>query len=282
MHCSGCMRIDAHHHFWRYNLEEYAWINDSFACLRRDFLPTDLHREIGAVTIDGVVSVQARQTVEETEWLLSLADEYEFIKGVIGWLPLIDPKLREYLTEFSEHEKLKAVRHVVQGEPEDDFILRPDFNNGVATLKDFGLVYDILIYERHLPNAIAFVDRHPEQVFVLDHIAKPRIRDGLVDDWAAGICKLAQRPNVYCKISGMVTEAEFKTWTVENLKPYWDMVLAAFGPERILFGSDWPVCTGACEYGRWYETVAQLAEQLSHTEQSNLFGMTACKVYQLE
>jgi L-fuconolactonase len=276
------MKIDAHHHFWRYDAEEFAWIDDSLSLLRRDFLPEDLEREIRPAGIDGVVSVQARQTLDETNWLLQLAVEYEFIKGVVGWLPLADTKIREHLAELACHDKLKAVRHVIQAEAEDEFILRKDFNRGVAILKEFELAYDILIYERHLPYAIEFVDRHPEQVFVLDHIAKPRIKGGLIKNWATHLGRLAQRPNVYCKISGMVTEADFKTWTVEQLKPYWDIVLTAFGLDRIMFGSDWPVCTVASGYAQWYETVSLLAEQLSPTEQGNLFGSTACKVYRLE
>jgi L-fuconolactonase len=276
------MKIDAHHHFWRYNVEEFAWIDESLSPLRRDFLPSNLERELRGVAIDGVVSVQARQTLEETKWLLSLAEENEFIKGVVGWVPLADPKIGEYLAEFSQHAKLSAVRHVVQAEPNDEFILGKEFNRGITALQDCGLVYDILIYERHLLNATRFVDRHPEQVFVLDHIAKPRIKEGVIDDWAANLCKLAQRPHVYCKVSGMVTEADFDSWTVDDLKPYWDMVLAAFGLERIMFGSDWPVCTVACSYGRWYETVLRLAEQLSPAEQADLFGNTACQVYRLQ
>lgn len=276
------MKVDAHHHFWHYNSEEFAWIDDSLSELRRDFLPADLEREIKSVGIDGVVSVQARQTMAETQWLLSLADEHDFIKGVIGWVPLADAKIREHLAELALHNKLKAVRHVVQAEVEDDFILREDFNRGVAHLKEFGLVYDILIYERHLPHTIEFVDLHSDQIFVLDHLAKPRIKAGLIDDWATNLRKLAQRPNVYCKLSGMVTEADFDSWTIENLKPYWDVVLHAFGPARMMFGSDWPVCTVATEYVAWYEVVKQLAEQLSEVEQTQLFGTTACNVYQLE
>lgn len=276
------MKVDAHHHFWHYNSEEFAWIDDSLSELRRDFLPADLEREIKSVGIDGVVSVQARQTMAETQWLLSLADEHDFIKGAIGWVPLADAKIREHLADFALHNKLKAVRHVVQAEVEDDFILREDFNRGVALLKEFGLVYDILIYERHLPHTIEFVDLHSDQIFVLDHLAKPRIKAGLIDDWATNLRKLAQRPNVYCKLSGMVTEADFDSWTIKNLKPYWDVVLHAFGPARMMFGSDWPVCTVATEYVAWYEVVKQLAEQLSEVEQTQLFGTTACNVYQLE
>lgn len=275
------MKVDAHHHFWHFNAEEYEWIDDSLPELQRDFLPADLACEIKAVGIEGVVSVQARQSLEETEWLLALAAEHDFIKGVVGWVPLLDPKIHDILASLSCHEKLRAVRHVVQGEPDNQFLLRDDFNAGISVLKDFGLVYDILIFDRHLPATIEFVDQHQEQTFVLDHIAKPRIKDGFIDEWAAQLGLLALRPNVFCKVSGMVTEAEFASWTVEQLKPYWDRVLGAFGSERIMFGSDWPVCRVACSYAKWFESVVRLAEDLSPAERENLFGLTAIKVYQL-
>lgn len=275
------MNIDAHQHFWKYDSTEYDWLDESLSALRRDFLPEELGREIRSAGIDGVVSVQARQCLEETEWLLSLAEEHHFIKGVVGWVPLTDPMIEAYLSQTAARGKLKGVRHVIQAEPDDQFILRKDFNDGIAMLTRFELVYDILIYERHLPYTIEFVDCHPEQIFVLDHIAKPRIRENLITDWAANIRQLAQRPNVYCKVSGMVTEADFGSWTIEQLRPYWDVVLTAFGPERLIFGSDWPVCTVACDYRDWHATVGRLAEELSVAEQSCLFGKTACDVYRL-
>jgi L-fuconolactonase len=276
------MKIDAHNHFWQYNAEEFNWIGDSMARLRRDFLPLELNHEIIKTGIEGVIAVQARQTIEETRWLLSLAEEHDFIKGIVGWLPLAAPAIHDYLAEYACHKKLKAVRHVVQSEPDREFILREDFNRGITALKEFDIVYDILIYESQLPSTIEFVDRHPEQIFVLDHIAKPRIKERLIDDWAENIGQLAERPHVYCKISGMVTEADYVSWTAVDLKPYWDEILAAFGPERIMFGSDWPVCIIAAEYGLWCETVRRLAEQLSPVEQNKLFGLTACKVYKID
>jgi L-fuconolactonase len=276
------MKIDAHHHFWRYNTDEFGWIDDSMQRIRRDFLPSDLEQELRKVGIDGVLSVQARQSVEETNWLLLLAEENDFIKGVVGWVPLADPNVHEYLEVLSVNKKLKAVRHVVQAEPDDAFLLRDDFNAGVAALTEFDLVYDILVLERHLPHVIKFVDRHPEQKFVIDHIAKPRIKESLIDDWAAQMCQLGRRENVFCKVSGMVTEADYQSWSVEQLKPYWDMVLSAFGSRRLMFGSDWPVCLVACEYDRWHNTVTELAKYLSTDEQAKLFGETACEVYGLE
>lgn len=276
------MKIDAHHHFWQYNTDEFGWIDDSMQRIRQDFLPSDLEQELSKVGVDGVVSVQARQSIEETNWLLMLAEQHDFIKGVVGWVPLADPMIREYLGFLSGNKKLKAVRHVVQAEPNDKFILQDEFNVGVSALAEYGLIYDILVFERHLPHVIKFVDRHPNQKFVLDHIAKPRIKENLIDDWAAQICQLGRRENVYCKVSGMITEANFDSWSLEQLKPYWDMTLAAFGPNKLMFGSDWPVCLVASQYDRWFYAVAELASYLSIEEQARLFGETAFEVYGLE
>jgi L-fuconolactonase len=275
------MTIDSHHHFWKYGIEEYGWIDDTMKVIRRDFLPADLKKEIQAAGIDGVVSVQARQTLEENRFMLDFARRNDFIKGVVGWVPLIDPNVRGALEEFAQQPKAKGVRHVLQGEPDDRYILREDFNRGIALLKDLGLVYDILIFERHLPQTLQFVDRHPDQVFVLDHIAKPRIKDGYLSPWQTNIVQLAHRPNVYCKISGMVTEADYQNWTEEELTPYIDTVVSAFGPKRVMFGSDWPVCLVACPYGRWVEIVKRRIAELSETEQRRILGETAVEAYKL-
>ncbi len=275
------MKIDAHHHFWQYNSEEFGWIDDSLERIRRNFLPADLQTEIQAAGVDGVVSVQARQSLEETQWLLDLASANDFLKGVVGWVPLVDENVHQHLEQFGTNPKFKAVRHVVQAEPDDEFILRKNFSAGISALQKYDLVYDILIFERQLPYAIQFVDRHPDQIFVLDHIAKPRIKENLIEDWATNIRELAKRPNVFCKVSGMVTEADFKSWTPEQLKPYWETVLAAFGPDRLMFGSDWPVCLVACEYERWLGVVGEFAASLSSSEQGSLFGQTAQRVYKL-
>jgi len=276
------MNIDAHQHFWKYNSAEYDWIDDSMAVIRRDFLTADLRREISQAGVDGVVAVQARQIVEETEWLLRLANENDFIRGVVGWVPLRDPGVGEVLKKLAVNPKLRGIRHVVQTEPDDRFILGSDFNRGIKLLKQFGLTYDILIYERQLPPAIEFVDRHPDQVFVLDHIAKPRIRDNLLEPWRKNIRELARRENVYCKLAGLVTEAHYEQWTEDQLKPYVDTVLEAFGPRRLMFGSDWPVCLVACTYTRWHEIVTRFASRLSANDQAWIFGKTAIKAYGLE
>ena len=276
------LRIDAHHHFWKYDPVEYGWIDEAMATIRRDFLPEHLAEEIATAGIDGVVSVQARQTVEETSWLLALARKNHFIKGVVGWVPLCFHDVGKWLETFSTAEKFRAVRHVVQGEPDERFILRDDFNTGIRLLRQFNLVYDILIFERHLPATIEFVDRHPQQVFVLDHIAKPRIKENVLETWRRNITEIARRPNVYCKISGLVTEADYKQWTEAQLQPYLETVLAAFGPRRLMFGSDWPVCRVACDYGRWRELVGRFVAQLTTDEQTRIFGGTAVEAYGLE
>ncbi len=248
--------------------------------IRRDFSPADLREEIERAGINGVVSVQVRQTVEETRWLLELAAANTSIRGVVGWVPLTDPAVREVLENFAASPALRGVRHILQGEPAE-YMLRDDFNAGVAALGDFDLAYDILIYERQLPQAIQFVDRHPNQTFVLDHIAKPRIREGVLSPWREQIADFAKRENVWCKISGLVTEADFQKWTEEDLRPYVETVLGAFGPKRLMFGSDWPVCEVACPYSRWVGIVKRFLEKLSPNEQDEILGGVAARVYGL-
>lgn len=250
--------------------------------LRRDFTPADLQQVIEAAGVEGVVSVQARQSVEETQWLLDLASQHDFIRGVVGWLPLMDRGVRSDIERLSQFSDLKAVRHVVQDEPDDAFLLGSDFNRGVTLLTEFDLVYDILIYAKHLPNTLQFVDRHPEQSFVLDHIAKPTIRHGEFDQrWAANLKELARRPQVTCKFSALVTEVRDVQWSVDLLRPYWDTVVEAFGTPRLMFGSDWPVCLLRSDYARWVATVQELAAGLSPGEQHDLWSQTAIRTYRL-
>lgn len=276
------LRIDSHHHFWNYSPEQYGWIGGDMAMLRRDFGPDDLLREIEAVELGGVVSVQARQSLVETEWLLQLADQHDFIRGVVGWVPLADDSSRDAIERFSHSAWFKAVRHVVQDEPDDGFILGADFNRGVEILKDYGLVYDILIFAKHLQNSIQFVDRHPEQVFVLDHIAKPTIREQQFDaDWKLNLLELAKRENVSCKFSGVVTEVRDESWSLDTIRPYWDVAWEAFGSDRMMFGSDWPVCLLRTGYQRWYSVVSEVTSQLSDAEQAKFWGQNAARVYSL-
>ena len=249
--------------------------------IRRDFLPQHLRPEIAKAGIDGVISVQARQDLIETGWLLDMAARNAFIKGVIGWVDLTSPKVAAQLDHCAAHPKLKGVRHVVQGEPDDRFILRKDFNRGIAELTPLALVYDLLVFERHLPQTIEFVDAHPNQVFVLDHIAKPRIRDNAAEPWSKNIRELAQRENVYCKLSGMMTEAGPASRNETQLRPYFETVLEAFTPRRLMFGSDWPVCLVACDYARWHGMVVGLISNLSQGERDRILGGTASEAYQL-
>ena len=274
-------RVDAHHHLWRYSAEEYGWIDERMAALRRDFLPKDLMAEIAAAGIDGTVAVQARQTLEETRWLLKMADACEAIRGVVGWAPIAGEEFPGVMEEFEDRPKLKGLRHVIQGEKDENYILREDFNSGIRTLLGSGLVYEILIYERQLPQAIDFVDEHPEQVFVLDHVAKPLIAAGQMEPWAARMRELGRRENVWCKVSGMVTEAEWSSWDAAALRPYLDVAVEAFGVRRLMAGSDWPVCLVACEYGRWFDVLREYFAGFSEEERDAVFGGTAVEVYQL-
>jgi L-fuconolactonase len=249
--------------------------------LRRDFLPGDLQQQIAGVGIEGVVSVQARQSLAETRWLCDLVAENSFIRGVVGWVPLASPELKEQLAALVDCPKLRAVRHIVQDEPDDRFLLRDDFNRGVSVLGEFGLAYDLLIFERQLPAAIEFVDRHSDLTIVLDHLAKPRARDHQFEPWATNIRSLALRENVYCKLSGLVTEADWQHWSYESLAPYWDVILEAFGPQRLMFGSDWPVCLLASDYRSWYEVCCRFTSALSLADQQRIFGGTAIEAYRL-
>jgi L-fuconolactonase len=275
------MKIDSHHHFWKYDPDEYGWIDESMRAIRCDFLPEHLRTEIAAAGVDGVISVEARPSVVETQWLLDFAAQHDFIKGVVGWVELVSPKVGAPLERFASNSKLKSVRHVVQGEPDENFILRDDFNRGIRELTRFGLDYDILIFERHLPQTIRFVDMHPNQIFVLDHIAKPRIKTNMLEPWGKNLRELARRENVCCKVSGMVTEADYKTWTEAQLRPYFETALEAFGPKRLMFGSDWPVCLVACGYGRWHKLVQDWISRLSKAEQDRILGGTAIEAYKL-
>lgn len=275
-------RIDSHQHFWKYSTEEYGWIDERMQVLRRDFLPSDLAKEMAGVSIDAAIAVQAQQTVAETEWLLRLADEHTFIAGVVGWAPLVSADFPAHLEHLSSHRKLRGLRHVLQDEPDEAYMLREDFNRGLSLLKEKGLVYDILIHERHLPVAAQLVDRHPDQVFVLDHLAKPKVRTQEISPWRENIRELARRPHVACKLSGLVTEADWESWSIDDLRPYVEVVLEAFGPARILAGSDWPVCKLAASYQRWWQTLQALLAEFSDSERDAILGGNAIRIYQLE
>jgi len=275
------MKIDTHHHFWKYSEAEYPWMTDEIAILKNDYLPPNLHQEISAAGVDGVVTVQVRQELKENDWMLEMAEANEWILGVVGWGPLHEENVGEQLAPYAENKYFKGIRHVIQDEPDDEFILGKEFNRGIAQLKELNLVYDILIFERQLAAAIKCVDQHPEQAFVLDHIAKPRIGDGAMDPWAAQMHDLAKRPNVTCKLSGLTTEADHKNWTEAELLPYMDVAFEAFGADRMMFGSDWPVALLAGNYGQWHDIVSSYVGKLRPDEQENFWHKNAVKAYAL-
>src|SRR5271165_125381 len=274
-------RIDAHHHLWRYTAAEYGWIDNAMRQLQRDYTPADLSRVMKSARIDGAIAVQARQTLEETYDLLALAEAHSFIEAVVGWAPIASKDLPSYLEDFAAHPKLRGLRHVVQSEPDDDFILGSEFNRGIDAMLPTGLIYEILIYERQLPQATRFVDTHPNQLFVLDHVAKPMIREQILSPWKERIQELARRENVFCKVSGMVTEADWQTWTEADIHPYLDTVFDAFGVERLMMGSDWPVCLLATEYAQWFGFLDRYTATLSEHEREQFCGGTANRAYRL-
>jgi L-fuconolactonase len=273
--------IDTHQHFWTYNSAEYGWIDDSMAALRRDFLPPDAERNMTAACVDASVAVQARQTLEETRWLLELADRHRFIAGVVGWVDLQAPGLDADLERLTRHPRLVGLRHIVQGEP-DGFLERPAFLRGVACLDRYGLTYDILVYARQLPAAVTFARAFPRQRFVLDHLGKPDIRGNGYREWRRHFDRLAELPNVCCKLSGLVTEADWTAWTPAHLRPYIDAALESFGPSRLMIGSDWPVCLVAASYDRVIDLVRDAIGEYSTDEREQILGGTARDFFHLK
>jgi L-fuconolactonase len=273
------MHIDAHQHYWIYNSDEYAWLDDSMAALRRDFLPEHLNPELESNDFRGSILVQTRQTQEETLWLLKLAEQSSSILGVVGWVDLQSPDVHSELAEFAKNPKLVGIRHIVQSESDDRFLLRQDFIRGISLLAEFDLAYDILIYTRHLPVAAEFVGRLPRQRFVLDHLAKPPIKSGEIASWAEGIRRLAAFPNVFCKLSGLVTEADWTSWTAEQITPYLDIAFESFGPSRLMIGSDWPVCLAAASYRRVVDVVKSYLDRYTPDVREAVLGSNARGFY---
>ena len=272
--------IDCHQHFWHYIPAEYDWIDESMAAIRRDFLPEDAKQEMDAAGVHASVVVQVRQTLEETRWLLELAEAHAFIAGVVGWMDLQSPTVEDDLARLA-HRRLVGLRHIVQAEP-DDFVARPEFQRGIAALTARDLPYDLLVYARQIAAADALVTRHPNQRFLLDHLGKPDIRGGRYDDWRRDFDRLAARPNVWCKLSGLVTEADWRRWTPGQLRPYLDHALEAFGPARLMVGSDWPVCTLAATYGEAMAVVMDALSEYSADEQVQMLSGTARAFWNLE
>lgn len=276
------MRIDAHQHFWNYSVAEYPWIGPGLERLARDYQPPDLAPLLAGEGLDGSVAVQARQSVEESRWLLALAEAHPLVKGVVGWVDLRSDRVGDDLCVLAANPKFVGVRHVVQDEPDPRFVLGEGFIRGLRQLHQHGLTYDLLLYPNQLPAAIELVGLLPEQPFVVDHLAKPRIAAGEIEGWDRHIRAIARHKNVYCKVSGMVTEAARQGWNRDDFTPYLDVVLEAFGPERLMFGSDWPVCLLAGEYADVAAIPRDDFSRLSATEQRMIWGDTAARFYGLE
>lgn len=274
------MHIDAHQHFWNYDHREYDWIDDAMASIRRDFLPAELKPLLENNGFQGSIVVQVRQTLEETHWLLKLAEDNPFILGVVGWVDLRSPRLHAQLESLAGKPKLVGIRHIVQNEPEG-FLLQPDFLRGISILAEFDIAYDLLIYSKHLPIAVEFVRRFPRQRFVLDHLAKPPIKSGAIDLWARGIRELASFPNVQAKVSGLVTEADWQAWKPEDVRTYLDVAFECFGPGRLMIGSDWPVCTVAASYERTMNLVRDYLSRYAAEEREAVLGGNAAKFWRL-
>ena len=272
--------IDSHQHFWRYDPAQYGWIDEPMAALRRDFLPPDLEREMHAASVSASVAVQARQTLDETRWLLALADRHPFIAGVVGWVDLQAPDVDAQLASVAGHPRLVGIRHVVQAEP-DGFLERPAFLAGMARLERAGLAYDILVYSRQLPAAVTLARAFPRQRFVLDHLGKPDVRGGELREWRRHVDRLAELQNVCCKLSGLVTEADWRAWTPGQLRPYLDAALESFGPSRLMIGSDWPVCTVAAGYKEVIGLVLDAVSEYSAAERQQMLGGTARQFWNL-
>ena len=276
------MRIDSHQHFWIYDPNQYPWMTDELSAIRSNHLPEHLQVEFDRLGIDGSVAVQARQSLDESRWLLKMADESCLIKGVVGWVDLRSEHVEDQLAEFAEHPKFVGVRHVVQDEPDENFMLLPEFIRGISKLKSYDLSYDILVFPNQLPAAIELVKQFPDQSFVLDHIAKPLIKDKEISTWDEHIRELAQFSNLTCKVSGMITEANWTAWKTSDFTPYLDVVFEAFGEDRLMYGSDWPVCKLAGSYRQVYDLTDNYLSQFSPLAKEKFFGGVASEFYGLK
>ncbi|EHQ27771.1 amidohydrolase family protein [Mucilaginibacter paludis] len=272
-------RIDAHQHFWIFDPVRDSWINDDMSVIQRDFLPADLRPVLTANGMDGCIAVQADQSETQNDFLLSLADNNDFIRGIVGWVDLRAENIADRLEYYSQFKLMKGFRHVLQGEEDRALMLKPQFMNGIGKLKDYGFTYDILIFPDQLQYVSEFVEDFPDQKFVIDHLAKPYIKDKKIDEWARDINTVAQHDNVWCKVSGMVTEADWKNWKAEDFFPYLDVAFEAFGADRLMFGSDWPVCQVAASYAEMKGIVEQYTSALSVDEQAMFWGGNAAGFY---
>ena len=273
------MKIDTHQHFWRYRADECGWIWQGMEVLEKDFLPEHLAPLLKSTGMDGTVAVQARQSLEESRWLLELADQNPLIKGVVGWVDLRSPEVEEQLGRFALHPKFVGVRHLLEDEPDARFMMREDFIRGIGKLAGLHLTYDLQLLAHHLSVACELVEKFPGQPFVLDHLSKPLIKDRKRSPWDAEIRRLAAFPNVYCKVSGMVTEADWKSWKPADFTPYLDVIFECFGTDRIMIGSDWPVCTLAGSYRDVIQIAADYLERLASDEKSKVWSENAERFY---
>ena len=273
------MRIDSHQHFWKFDPIRDQWITEEMTELRKDFLPGDLLPLLQQNNIDGCIAIQADQSLEETNFLLELAEANPFIKGVVGWVDFQAADIADKLAHFSSFKKLKGFRHIVQSEKDEKFLAREAFCNGISLLKEYGFKYDILVYPPQLKSVLEFVQRFPDQPFVIDHMAKPDILNKRIWDWENDMKKISKFPNVYCKISGLVTEAEINDWELKDFNPYIQFILEEFGLEKVMFGSDWPVCLLAANYREVCDIVEQNSLHLTEEEKEKLWGNNAAKFY---
>jgi len=274
--------IDAHHHFWKFDPVTHSWIDESMQAIQRDFMPEDIAPMLKVQGLEGTVLVQVNQSSAENEFQLNLAEKNDFVKGVVAWVDFQADNIDEQLSNFTSFEKVKGFRHILQGEPQRNYMLRPDFMRGIAALHTFGYTYDILIFPDQLEFTRSFINAFPYQPFVIDHLAKPYIRDRKIDAWKKDMKAIAQFDNVLCKVSGMVTEADWNNWKHDDFRPYLDVVVEAFGPERLMFGSDWPVCLVAATYAEVISIVKEYFSSFTAAEQEAFWGGNARKFYKLK
>jgi L-fuconolactonase len=275
-------RIDTHQHFWTFSPAAYDWITPDIGALQRDFGPGDLEPELRRAGIDGTLAVEARGHLEETDNLLRIAEQTPYVRGVVGWLPLTLPRAGSLIEQYAQRSKLKGLRHWMGAPNDTEYMTQEALHYGVSLLEQARLTYDLMLWPPQLAAVARFVDRHPHQLFVVDHFAKPFIKEGTLEPWSRDLAELGRRPNVYCKLSGHAREADHARWSTADLRPYFDVALKAFGPGRLMFGSDWPVCTLATSYSRWVECVAELTAELAPSERERIMGGTAVEAYRLE
>jgi L-fuconolactonase len=277
------MVIDSHQHFWQHSQPfDYSWQDaEALSAIRRDYLPTDLSPLIDEVGVDRTIFVQTQHNLQENRWVLELASEHDFIAGIVGWVDLASEACEDQLLEFKDNPKFVGIRHITQDESDDDFIVRPEVMRGLKILEKHRVPFDLLFFVKHLKHATTLARALPELPMVIDHLAKPRIKEQITDDWLDNFRAAAQFPNIHCKLSGMITEADWKNWTPADLKPYVDAALESFGPDRCMFGSDWPVCELAGSYQQVHQALVDCLGKITESESKAIFGETAAKFYGL-